>query len=118
MKKILLAVLFSVAALSASARMISDIENTGSWYRLYDEQGKMYKTISTSTGELVGFSANFYILRTTSWYKIYSPEGKLLTTLSISSIGQIVAIAGDTFTARSGSWTKTYSKEGKLLHTR
>ncbi len=62
MKKLLtiLVLLFSVANLQAQS--ISHIETTKSWYYIYDQAGKKIKTISTSQGELKGYSRTFYII--------------------------------------------------------
>lgn len=48
-----------LATVSIRAQTISHIETTKSWYYVYDDNGKKIKTISTSAGELRGYSANF-----------------------------------------------------------
>ena len=52
---------FSIANLQAQS--ISHIETTKSWYYIYDQDGKKIKTLSTSQGELKGYSSSFYIIK-------------------------------------------------------
>lgn len=111
---ILLATVFVVNAQT----YISHIEKSGSWYYLYDQSGKKYKSLSASTGELQGFSATFFILKSGSWYYIYDASGKKTRSMSVSSVGVIVSVSGDTFTSRSGSWLYTWDKDGKKISSR
>ena len=99
---------FSIANLQAQS--ISHIETTKSWYYIYDQNGKKIKTLSTSQGELKGYSSTFYIT--------YDVNGKRLHTFGASGVGEILAVSGDTFTSRNGAWIYTWSKEGKKLNTR
>ena len=101
------------------AQNISHIETTKSWYYVYNQNGKKIKTISTSQGELKGYSSTFYILKQGSgFYATYDATGKRLHTFSASSVGEIIGTAGDTFTSRNGSWIYTWSKDGKKISTR
>lgn len=50
-------VLLSVTNLQAQS--ISHIETTKNWYYIYDQDGKKIKTLSTSQGELKGYSSTF-----------------------------------------------------------
>ena len=79
MKKqlIIVALLLSVAGLKAQT--ISHIETTKNWYYIYDQDGKRIKTISTSQGELKGYSSTFYIIKQESaFYVTYDVQGKRL----------------------------------------
>ncbi len=119
MKKLLtiLVLLFSVANLQAQS--ISHIETTKSWYYIYDQDGKKIKTISTSQGELKGYSSTFYIIKQGSaFYITYDASGKRLHTFGASSVGEILGASGDTFTSRNGVWIYTWSKDGKKISTR
>ena len=118
MKKMLLTFVALICAIGVQAQKISNIETTKSWYYIYDENGKKIKTISTSTGELKGYSANFYVIQQGSWIYTYDPTGKKLHTFAVSSIGEILSVTGDTFTTRNGSWIYTWSKDGKKISTR
>ena len=111
----ILAVLFSF---SMNGQTISHIEQSGSWYRIYDQNGKSTRSLSTSNGELVGYSSSMFILRSGSWYYIYSPDGKRERSMSVSTVGEILNVAGDTFTSRSGSWIYTWNRDGKKVNTR
>ncbi len=119
MKKLLtiMALLLSVAGLKAQS--ISHIETTKNWYYIYDQDGKKIKTLSTSQGELKGYSSTFYIIKQGSaFYITYDVNSKRLHTWGVSSVGEILCVAGDTFTSRQGAWIYTWSKEGKKISTR
>ena len=118
MKKLLIimALLFSVTGLKAQS--ISHIETTKSWYYIYDQDGKKIKTLSSNIGELQGFCASFFIVKSGSWYYIYDAKGNQTKTLSGSSVGTVLSVSGETFTSQVGSWIYTWSKEGKKINTR
>jgi len=119
MKKLLFILLFIVCVVYLKAQSISHIETTKSWYYIYDQNGKKIKTVSTSQGELKGYSSTFYIIKQGSgFYITYDINGKRLHTFGASSVGEIVGVAGDTFTSRNGSWLYTWSKDGKKINTR
>jgi uncharacterized protein YxeA len=119
MKKVLIimALLLSVAGLKAQS--ISHIETTKNWYYIYYQDGKKIKTISTSQGELKGYSSTFYIIKQGSaFYVTFDAKGKRLHTWGASSVGEILGVAGDTFTSKQGAWIYTWSKDGKKINTR
>ena len=119
MKKIILLILVMQSVLSLRAQSISHIETTRSWYYIYDQNGKKIKTLSSSIGELKGYSSSFYIIKQGSgFYITYDVNGKQLHTFSAASVGEIVGVAGDTFTSRNGSWIYTWTKDGKKISTR
>ena len=120
MKRILVTFLLFVAVLGIQAqKQISYIKNDGSWYMVYDEQGKKITTVSkSSVGEVVGWGIDFFVSLDGSWYKIYDSSGKRINTLSKSSVGKVVAVSGNTFTSEDGSFLKTYDKTGKKIYTR
>lgn len=108
---------FSIVNLQAQS--ISHIETTKNWYYIYDQNGKKIKTLSTSQGELKGYSSTFYIIKQGSaFYITYDVNGKRLHTFGTSSVGEILAVSGDTFTSRQRAWIYTWSKEGKKINTR
>ena len=108
---------FSIANLQAQS--ISHIETTKNWYYIYDQNGKKIKTLSTSQGELKGYSSTFYIIKQGSaFYITYDVKGKRLHTWGVSSVGEILGVAGDTFTSRQGAWIYTWDKNGKKISTR
>ena len=113
----ILVLLFSV--MGVRGQSISSIETTKNWYYIYDQDGKKIKTISTSQGELKGYSSTFYIIKQGSaFYVTYDVKGKRLHTFGVSAVGEILAVSGDTFTSRQGTWIYTWSKEGKKINTR
>lgn len=118
MKRILIALVLLIAAVSVQAQKISYIESTRSWHYVYDENGKKVYTFSTSQGEVVAYSDSFYIVKNGSWYYTCDAKGKKLHTFSVSNVGEVLNAAGDTFTSRKGNWIYTWDKNGKKLATR
>ena len=118
MKDFLIIMALVLISKGLQSQSISQIETTKSWYHVYDESGKLVKTISTSQGELMGYSASFYILKQGSYYMTYDIKGTRLHTFAVHEIGEILTVTGDTFTSRHGSWIYTWSKEGRKIKTR
>lgn len=110
-----------IMSLSANAqqRQISYIDNAGSWYHVYDTNGKKITTLSSSAaGELIGWSGEIIVTKSGGWYKILDPQGKTLKTMSDMTVGTVISVSGCTFTSRSGSWIHVWDKTGKKLATR
>ena len=118
LKKLLIITALALFTKGIQAQSISHIEATKSWYHIYDEAGKLAKTISISQGELMGYSASFYILKHGSFLMIYDIKGNRLHTFADHEVGKILAVTGDTFTSRRGPWIYTWSKDGKKINTR
>ena len=121
MKRLLfvISILLMSLGIQAQQKQISYIKNDGSWYMVYDEQGKKITTVSkSSVGEVVGWGIDFFVSLDGSWYKIYDSKGKKITTLSKMSVGKVVAVSGNTFTSEDGGFLKTYDKTGKKIYTR
>ena len=119
MKKLLLFIVMFLSVSGIQAQSISHIETTKNWYYIYDQDGKKIKTLSTSQGELKGYSSTFYIIKQGSaFYVTYDVNGKRLHTFGAASVGEILAVTGDTFTSRQGAWIYTWSKDGKKINTR
>ena len=119
MKRLLLAIVLSFIVTGLKAQSISHIETTKNWYYIYDQNGKKIKTLSTSQGELKGYSSTFYIIKQgTAFYITYDVNGKRLHTWGVGSVGEILAVSGDTFTSKQGAWIYTWNKEGKKINTR
>ena len=119
MKKLLLIGILLLSVANIQAQSISHIETTKNWYYIYDQNGKKIKTLSTSQGELKGYSSTFYIIKQGSaFYITYDVSGKRLHTFGTASVGEILSVTGDTFTSRNGVWIYTWTKDGKKLATR
>ena len=119
MKKLLLSIVLLLSVANLKAQSISHIETTKSWNYIYDQDGKKIKTLSTSQGELKGYSSSFYIIKQGSaFYITYDVNGKRLHTFGVGSVGEILSVSGDTFTSRNGAWIYTWRKEGKKISTR
>ena len=120
MRKVIVFVLLlmSISAF-AQQRQISYIDNAGSWYHVYDTNGKKITTLAQqSVGELIGWSAEIIVTKSGSWYKILDPQGKTLKTMSEQTLGTVISVAGSTFTSRSGNWISTWDKTGRKISTR
>ena len=116
MRKLLFIFALLCSAVGMKAQSISHIETTKNWYYIYDQNGKKIKTLSTSQGELKGYSSTFYIIKQgAAFYVTYDVNGKRLHTFGAASVGEILAVSGDTFTSRQGAWIHTWSKEGKNI---
>lgn len=114
---LLLALLYSVTSMS---QQISYIEETSSWYYIYDQDGKRVRSFSASQGKLVTYTATFYIIRSgNSWYYTYDIKGNRIHSFSIAATGEILSASGDTFTTKFGnSWIYTWTKDGKRISSR
>lgn len=120
MRKLIMAfMLFVSVNVIAQQRQISYIDNAGSWYHVYDTNGKKITTLSSSAaGELIGWSGEIIVTKSGGWYKILDPQGKTLKTMSDMTVGTVISVSGSTFTSRSGSWIHVWDKTGKKLATR
>ena len=118
MKRLLLFIVLLLSVANLLAQSISHIETTKSWYYIYDQNGKKIKTLSSTIGELKGFSSTFFVVKNGSWYYIYDANGKRTNTMSESTVGKVLSVSGDTFTSQVGSWIYTWSKDGKKISTR
>ena len=118
MKKLLFACLLMLSSIGLQAQSISYIETTKSWYYIYDQDGKKTKALSSSIGELQGYSASFFIVKSGPWYYIYDAKGNKTKSMSVYTVGNVLSVAGDTFTSQLGSWIYTWNKEGKKIATK
>lgn len=121
MKRFATLLLFALMVLVSQAqqKQISYIKQDGSWYQVYDENGKKITTLSKSSiGEIKGCGTDFFVSLDGDWYKIYDSTGKKINTLSKASVGEVIAVSGNTFTSKDGGWIKIYDKTGKKIDTR
>ncbi|MBR1768154.1 MAG: hypothetical protein IJ742_05525 [Prevotella sp.] len=120
MKNLLLlfTLILSISA-SAQQRQISHVDISGSWYHVYDTNGKRITTLANSSvGELVGWSGEIIVTKSGAWYKIIDPQGKTIKIMAAQTVGTVISVAGNTFTSRSGNWLHTWDKTGKRLSSR
>lgn len=52
----------------------------GSWYDLYDGQGKKYKSLSSNIGMFVSVSGDTFVVRKGSWLDTYDRFGKKVSS--------------------------------------
>lgn len=121
MKRFLFFLFASAICCAANAKYkhISNIESSKNWIYIYDERGNKVKILNKSeVGQVVGWSALFFISRKDSWYYLFDITGKKYKTMSANYIGSIIAVAGETFTSRNGNWIYTWNKDGNKLKSR
>lgn len=119
MKKIIFFLLLSFISLAGMARSISDVQKDVAWYRIYDEDGKQYKTVSEATyGELKGFSGSILIFQYGGFFYVYDTELKKLFSGATATYGDVMTVSGNTFTTLYGNWVYTYDKNGKKINSR
>ena len=58
------------------------IVRRSSWYDLYDESGKKYKTLSETIGIVVSVTGDTFVVRRSSWLDTYDRFGKKINTRS------------------------------------
>lgn len=118
--KQLFTILFLILALAVKAQQqISYIEETRSWYYVYDDKGKKIGGLSrNSIGELKGWGRDFLVAKYYSFYRIYDAKGKVIKAMNVSDVGEIVGVSGNTITSRKGSWIFTWNKQGKKISSR
>ena len=97
---------------------ISYIEQSSSWIKVYNSNGKLERSISSSNGHLVGYSSKIFILEGSSWYYIYDDKGNRISSVSKSSVGRIINVVGDTFVSEGNSWIYVYNSRGHRISTR
>ena len=76
LKQLFLLFVLLLSGICSRAQGISHIEATKSWYYIYDQNGKKTKALSTNIGELQGFGASIFIVKSGSWYYIYDAKGQ------------------------------------------
>ncbi|MDE7413044.1 MAG: hypothetical protein K2N05_04530 [Muribaculaceae bacterium] len=119
MKKYLLLLFLSFISFAGIARSISNVQKDGGWYRMYDENGKQYKSVSEgSYGELKGFSSSIVIFQYGDFLYVYDAELKKIFSGSVGIYGDVISVAGNTFTTKYGNWIYTYDKNGKKINSR
>ena len=96
---------------------ISDIQQKGRWYAIFDETGKKIKEIPVSKGNLLGFSSSFFILVSGRWYATYDGNCNKIKDIPVQK-GEFQSIAGDTFILQHGRWLTTYRSDGTKVAER
>lgn len=119
MKKLIFLILISMMIMPVFARSLSYIQQDGVWYRLYDENGKQYRSVSsTMYGTLKGHSGSLVIFQDGAFFYVYDSELNRLKSCALSTYGEVICVSGDTFTTKMGYWIHTYDKNGKKLNSR
>ncbi len=96
---------------------ISNVQNEGSWIRVYDEKSKRISEMSASNKEVVGIGSDFFVTEEGSWIRTYDEHCKRIAEMSASG-KEVRTAAGQTFTTKEGSWLRTYDKKCKRLSER
>ena len=61
---------------------ISNVQNEGSWIRVYDEKGKRISQMSSSKIEVVGIASSFFVTDEGSWIRVYDEKCKRISQRS------------------------------------
>lgn len=117
MRKIITIFIIVLSSLISYSQNISHIQQTSSWYYVYDTNNKKLATITKSTGELVGYSSEIFILKKGTWYYIYNATGKRLTTIESSRVGEIISVTRDQFVSTKGNWIYIWNSRGRRINT-
>lgn len=68
--------IFLALTMSAQAE-ISHIEHRNNFYHIYNEQGRLCKTLSTSIGDIIAVSGTTFTVRTKSGFmSVYNSKGE------------------------------------------
>jgi hypothetical protein len=78
---------------------ISNVQNEGSWIRVYDERSKKISEISSSNKQVVGIGSDFFVTEEGSWIRTYDEKCKKIAEMS-SSNKAVRAAAGQTYTTK------------------
>lgn len=119
MKKILLTLCLGLISATGFARSISDVQQDGAWYRIYDENGKQIHSVSAATyGELKGFSSTIIVFQDGGFFYVYDVNLKKQFSGAVATYGEVKSVAGNNFTTHYGNWVYTYDKTGKKINSR
>lgn len=110
--------LVGLMALPVQGQIISLIGTDGSWYKVYDGDGKQVKMLNVSeVGELTGYSESLIVFRKKGFYYIFDSNFKRQGLLSVATAGEIVKVSTSTIVSRKGQFTLTFYPSGTLLRT-
>jgi len=91
---------------------ISDAQIKGSYYYIYDSNGKKIATLSTTYGKLLGFGIGFLVLEKSNYYYAFDETEKKIDSLS-SSQGEFRTASGNYLNLKKGSYIYTFDKNCK-----
>jgi len=97
---------------------ISDIQQKGSYYNVFDGSKKIKDIPVSSVGELRGFSSEIIVCEKGSYFSIYDETGKKIKDLPVSSAGEFRSVSGRNVLFKKGSYINTYDTSGKKINTR
>lgn len=96
---------------------IADVKENGSWFEVYDEDGKKVSSMASSNKELLGYGDEFFVVLSGSWIETYDVKCKKIAYMP-STNKTVKGVAGGVFTVINGPWVETYDKHCKKLNTR
>ena len=65
---------------------IANVENEGSWIRVYDEKSKRLSQMSGTNIQIVGIAADFFVTEEGSWLRTYDEDCKRIAQMSSSGV--------------------------------
>ena len=99
-------------------RTISNIQDNGSKYCVFDQKGKKVTCVNRNIGKLVGFGSDWFVVTNKNKIYLYNLEGHKYKSLSISSVGEVVSVGSESFVTRKNGKLITYDKNGKKMNSR
>lgn len=96
---------------------IANVQEEGSWIKVYDEDNKRISQMSSSGVTVVGVASEFFVTEEGSWIKTYDKNCKRIGQMSSSNV-EVTGAAGRTFTIKEGSWIKNYDQRCKGISQR
>jgi len=96
---------------------IANVQEEGSWIKVYDESSKRISQMSSNGITVVGIASDFFVTEENSWIKTYDKDCKRIAQMSSNNV-EVSGAAGRTFTTKEGSWIKTYDQYCKRISQR
>ena len=93
---------------------ISDVQSSGSWIVVFNDNGKEESRMGSSNKEVVGIAGSFFVVLEGSWIVTYNEKCKEIKRMG-SSNKTVRGASGNTFTVKEGSWIVTYNSECEVL---
>lgn len=117
MKKILIAIamLMTVAGARAATPDIKYVDTKSGYYYIYVSNQQSPCMLSTSKGELIGYSSQMLVLRRDGYYTMYNHSGHMLGSISIGRTGEAVSVIKNYLITKKDGYLITWSEKGRKI---
>jgi len=117
MKKILIAIamLMTVAGARAATPDIKYVDTKSGYYYIYVSNQQSPCMLSTSKGELIGYSSQMLVLRHDGYYTMYNHSGRMLGSISIGRTGEAVSVIKNYLITKKDGYLITWSEKGRKI---